>query len=124
MLNDLKIDSGYWYLGSPYSKYPGGMEEAARKISEIGGALIRLGIPIFSPIAHTHPIAMAAGMDPLDHKIWLPADAPLMARAHGMILAQMATWRESYGLGVEQDVFKSSDRPVVFLDPRTLGIEP
>jgi len=124
MLNDLKLDNGFWYLGSPYSKYPDGIEEAARRISEIAGALIRLGIPVYSPIAHTHPIAIASGMDPLDHEIWLPADEPLARAAHGLLLAQMRSWDTSYGLSEEQKIFRDDGKPVVFIDPRDLDIEP
>ena len=54
--------------------------------------LIRQGIRVYSPIAHTHPIAIHGGIDPLDHKIWLPADAPFMHGAVGLIVSAMNSY--------------------------------
>jgi hypothetical protein len=108
---------GYWYLGSPYSKYPDGLEAAFREICRIAGWCIENGVNVYSPIAHTHPIAIHSGMDPLSHEIWLPADRPLMDGAHGLIIVEMETWEISYGLKHEMDVFRKAGKPVVRLVP-------
>jgi hypothetical protein len=111
---------GYWYLASPYSKFPKGFREAFRQICEIGAALVRQGIPIFSPIAHNHPLAMWGGIDPLDHTIWLPLDFPMIDAAYGLIVAQMDGWTDSYGIGVEIERFTRAQKPIAYLDPTTL----
>ncbi|WP_207479537.1 DUF1937 family protein [Arenibaculum pallidiluteum] len=85
----------FWYVGSPYSKYPAGLDEAFRAICRVTGRLLTAGAPVFSPIAHSHPISVLAGIDPLSHEFWLPADAPLMAAAKGLIVVRMATWEEA-----------------------------
>jgi hypothetical protein len=72
---------------------------------------------VYSPISHTHPIAEAGHLDPLDHNIWLPFDEPMMRNAYGLIVAMMDGWQTSYGLRVEIDWFKSHGRPIVYLEP-------
>jgi hypothetical protein len=111
---------GYSYVASPYSKYLTGIEAAFVDVCRITAALLRMGIPVFSPIAHTHPLAIHGNISPLDHTIWLPADEPLMDAAHGLLVAQMVGWDDSYGVGVEINRFKAAGKPIVYLDPRTL----
>lgn len=111
--NDLATD-GFWYVGTPYSKYPGGIDLAFKVTCRITAEFIRRGVPVFSPIAHSHPVAVHGGIDPLDHKIWLPADAPMVRAAHGLIVVQMDTWAESVGLRHEIEAVKAAGKPVLF----------
>ena len=107
---------GYLYLGSPYSKYETGIEGAFHDICVISADLIRLGVPVFSPIAHSHPIATAGKIDPLSHDIWLPVDEPLMRRADGMIIVGMKGWEASYGIQKEIEFFEENRKPIFFMD--------
>jgi hypothetical protein len=107
----------YWYLATPYSKFPGGLDAAFRLACEAAGLLIRAGVPVHSPIAHTHPVAIACGMDPLDHSIWLPADKPMMDAASGLIVLRAESWERSYGISVEIDEFRDAGKPILFMDP-------
>lgn len=115
-----KAASGYWYLASPYSKYPEGFARAYRVVCEISAKLIVMGVPVYSPIAHSHPIAKWGNLDPFDYTIWLPLGAPMMNGAVGLIVAQMNGWRESYGVGVEITRFKELGRTIMYLDPASL----
>lgn len=108
---------GYWYLATPYSKYPRGLEEAFQEACRQSAVLIKAGIRAYSPIAHTHPIAVAGGMDPLDHGIWLPADRPFMDGAQGLIVCKMDGWSASYGIGEEVKVFVAAGKPVIYMEP-------
>ena len=112
-----------WYLATPYSKYPGALEAAFELACDTAGILIRANVPVFSPIAHSHPIARVCGMDPLDHRIWLPADAPMMAAATGLILLRAESWEQSYGMRVERDAFDAACKPIVWMDPGVLPAE-
>ena len=112
-----------FYLATPYSKYPHGLDAAFRLACEQSGLLIRAGIPVFSPIAHTHPVAMACGMDPLDHKIWLPADAPMMAAATGLIMLRAESWELSYGMSKEREEFEAAGKLIVWMDPGKVPAE-
>jgi hypothetical protein len=112
-----------WYLATPYSKFPGGLEAAFDLACRQSAILIQARVPVFSPIAHTHPIAIIANMDPLDHTIWLPCDAPLMNAATGIIMLRAESWEQSYGMRVERETFEAAGKPVVWMDPDTVPPE-
>lgn len=115
--------AGYWYLGSPYSKYPRGIGLAHQNVCIAAGRLIAAGIAVYSPIAHTHPIALHAGMNPLDHEIWMPADQPLMDAAKGLIVLKMEGWDKSYGLAYEIEIFTAMGLPVIYMEPGVIPEE-
>lgn len=107
----------FWYLATPYSKYHLGIEEAFRDACRQTALLIRAGVPTFSPIAHTHPIAIHGDIDPFAHEIWLPADRPMMDAARGLIVCKMDGWAQSYGVRVEIQTFEAAGKPVVYMEP-------
>ena len=115
-IDEMRRVDGYWYLATPYSKFPGGLEAAFAAAADLAAKLIALQVPVYSPIAHTHPIALVGGLDPLDHSIWLPADRPLMAAAHGLLVAALPSWEESFGIAQEIADFQRRYRPIVRLD--------
>lgn len=107
----------YVYVATPYSKFAAGLDAAHKLACEQAAKLIRLGIPCYSPIAHTHPIAMLGALDPYDHAIWIPADTPLMKGAHALAVITAEGWKESTGIGIEIAEFTSDGKPVVLLAP-------
>jgi len=111
-LHEAREESGYWYLASPYSKYPAGMCAAFDEVCRAAGWLTLRGVFVYSPIAHTHPIAVESEIDLADHSIWLPADKPLMDGACGIIVCEMDTWQSSYGVQEEIKVFHAANKPV------------
>ncbi len=112
-----------WYLAAAYSKYPHGLEAAFEFVAREAGLLIRNKIAVFSPIAHTHPVAIHAGMDPLDHTIWLPCDEPMMKACTGIIRLRMESWEKSYGMRVELDAFTAAGKDVVWMTPGEVPAE-
>ena len=112
----------YFYLASPYSKWSEGLDDACRVISEIAGRLIQHGLPVFSPIAHSHTICAAAKMDFLSHDVWLPADKPLVDAAAGLIVADMGFWETSHGVRKEIEWFRKAEKPCWLLDPVELEL--
>ncbi len=107
----------YYYVGSPYSRFPGGLDAAFREICLIMGGFVKARKPAYSPIAHTHPIAMASGIDPFDHAIWLPFDKPMMEGAKGLAVVTMTGWQESKGLREEIAYFRRAGKPIHYIDP-------
>lgn len=107
----------FWYLATPYSKYPGGIEEAFKLACREAATLVRAGIRVYSPIAHTHPVATYGEIDPYDHGIWLPADAPFMRAAKGLIVLRAESWEDSHGIKCEIEEFQKAGKPVVYMDP-------
>lgn len=109
-----------FYLATPYTKYADGIYAAFEDAARLAARLLRAGHVVYSPIAHTHPIATLGGIDPLDHTIWLDFDSRMMRAADAILVAQMDGWRESYGVNHEIEFFKSAGKPVFYLDCMTL----
>lgn len=110
------------YLATPYSKYPAGLTMAFVDASRLTGRLMGLGYRAYSPIAHTHPIAMYANIDPYSHAIWLPFDGIMMDKSDVIMVAKMAGWEKSFGIKHEIDVFALAGKPRYSVDPETLEI--
>ncbi len=105
----------FWYMATPYSKYEDGIEAAARDAAKGAARLVMEGVKVFSPITHFHTIAIHGGLDPMDHKIWMPAEEPFIHLAWGLIVYKLPGWEESYGIECEISSFRQWARPVEFL---------
>jgi len=108
------------YLATPYSRYPGGLEQAYIEASKLAAGLIKSGLKIYSPIAHCHPIAINGGLDPLDHELWMEQDRAMMEVCGALIVAHMAGWATSKGIDIEVKFFQGKKRPIFDLDPGTM----
>lgn len=112
------------YVGTPYTKYVGGIDEAFTDACKLTARLLREGLKVYSPIAHTHPIAVHGGIDPLDLDIWLPFDGAMMDKADAMIVAMLPGWDTSTGVRHEIRAFSDAGKPVFFLSPDDLSFVP
>lgn len=111
----------YWYVASPYSKYPAGHGEAFAMASRLTGILMSHGIRCFSPIAHSHPIDRWSGYRPRDpHRYWLDHDFPFMNHAYGCLVLKMEGWKESAGISEELEFFARENRSIEFLDQQEI----
>jgi len=110
------------YLATPYTRYIDGPEEAFRCACVLAARLIRSGVNVYSPIAHTHPIAVHGGIDPLDQQFWYEFDATILKRCDTLIVAQMEGWEQSTGIALEVDEFNKQGKPIFDLDPETLSM--
>lgn len=104
------------YLATPYSKWAGGIEDAFQQAAAVAASFLKAGVKVYSPIVHTHPIAVYGGLDPLDHSVWLPFDATMMDFAEALAVAKMAGWEQSVGIRHEIDVFTKAGKPVYYVD--------
>lgn len=111
------------YLATPYSKYENGnLELAFRDAANLAARLMLAGVRVYSPIAHTHPLAIHGNVDPLDHDIWLPFDEAMMQRCEVLIVAQMKGWRESKGVQHEIQYYLKRARTIFVLDPVSMNM--
>lgn len=110
------------YVGTPYTRYPAGIEAAFQDACKLTARLLREGLKVYSPIAHTHPIAIHGGIDPLDLGIWLPFDAAIMAKSDAMLIGKLAGYMESKGVQHEISTFELAGKPVYEVDPITLEV--
>jgi nucleoside 2-deoxyribosyltransferase len=113
----MMIDRDYWYLASPYTKYIGGRVvaytlavEAASLLSECGG------VKVFSPIAHTHPMAEMCEVKG-GHDFWMGLDYPLLDKAKGVIVLMLDGWQDSRGVSTEIGYAQGARKPIVYMTP-------
>lgn len=110
---------GFWYLATPFAKYPEGREMAFVEASRAAGRLMKEGLAIFAPISHTHPIHKFNPDLPDTHEFWVDQqDMPFMQSATGIIVGMLPTWRESRGIGIEIAAFKRMKKPVIYYHPK------
>ena len=104
------------YLASPYSHPNSAVREARFQAAcRAAAELIRSGQQVYSPIAHSHPIA-AYGL-PTDWSYW-EADA----RAHlktstEVVVLTLDGWQTSAGVTAELRIAGELGRPVRYLEP-------
>lgn len=111
---------GFAYLATPYTHYTGGMDAAAKAACVIAGALIRRDIAVFCPIAESHAIAVAAGLDQCDFSLWMRQDRPKLRAASALIVADLDGWRDSRGVREEIRLFAPLGRPMMLLSTEGL----
>lgn len=107
------------YLASPYS-HP---ELAVRRkrfedACDAAGRLIREGRIVFSPIAHTHPIA-ERNVLPLGWDFWHGFDRAFIERADALYVLMLDGWDQSKGVAGEIEIARECGKPTHFLCPKT-----
>lgn len=112
--------AGLVYVATPYSKFERGIDAAFLEACRLTAELVKLGIAAYSPIAHSHPVAIHGGIDPYDYKVWLPLNAAMIPRCDALCVMTMDGWDQSYGVKLEIQTFKDLGKPVYFLSPKAL----
>lgn len=120
--NDKKLLSNYKfiYLATPYTKYYKGQENAANEASKTVAKLLRNRVYVYSPISHTHQVAIHGNLNVLDHNIWLPFDQPFLDAADCLLVCQMKGWDESYGISFEIKDFQAKGKAIFYINPTTM----
>jgi hypothetical protein len=114
---------GLTYLATPYSKYVDGIEAAFQDASWLAARLLQEGLQVFSPIAHTHPLAEYGQLDPLDLSIWLPLDDAFLKVCDTLFVARLDGWSISKGVAHEIEFFQRARKPIYFVRPDTLDVD-
>ena len=105
------------YLASPYS-HPDAevLEQRFKEVCRIAGDLMREGEIVFSPIAHSHPIAMTGDL-PLASEYWEKYNRAWLAACSSLVICMMDGWDMSKGIAAEIRIAKEFSLPVEYLDP-------
>lgn len=119
----LLMSHGLFYLATPYTKFPRGIHVAYQEASKLAAELMSHGIDVYSPITHTHSMAMHGKISPLNHAVWLQFDEKMMARCDALLVAKLDSWERSYGIAQEIGAFAKARKPVFYLEPTSMVIE-
>jgi len=107
------------YLASPYSDLSWQTRDWRwRRVCSAAASLMRKGYIIFSPIAHTRPIA-AFGL-PGGWDFWERFDREFIAAAAELWVLTLPGWEESKGVQAEIQIAVDAGKPVFTVDPVTL----
>jgi hypothetical protein len=104
------------YLASPYS-HPLSTVRYQRfeLVCRIAGKMMIDGLVVFSPIAHTHPIAELCVL-PSSWNYWHKYDEVMILGSYKVIVACIDGWRESKGVTAEIEIAHQHGIPVEYLE--------
>lgn len=103
------------YLATPYSHPDKEIrEQRFREVSRVAGDMMRRGEHVFSPISHTHPIAVAGNL-PGEWAYWRTYNTVMMQSCSRLVVLMQAGWRESAGVRAEIDMAREMGLPVEFM---------
>lgn len=106
------------YLASPYSHEDLTIrEERYQAVAREAGLLINEGNVVFSPIAHSHPIAVYGKVDG-GWETWVKQDLAILARCDEFMVLMLPGWEHSTGIQVEELFADEHDIPVTYRNPR------
>ncbi len=103
------------YLASPYSDPDKSvMEERFNAACKAAGEIFLEGHMVFSPIAHTHPIAKAVNL-PQGFDFYADYDYAMLTRCDELIVLRLTGWEESRGVQEEIKMANKLGLPVRYL---------
>ena len=89
------------YLACPYSHPdPAVMEARFKEINQVAGDLMRQGCLVFSPISHTHPIAVCCEL-PRGFEFWEQHNRTFIDWCDELWVKRLDGWKESKGVTAE-----------------------
>lgn len=95
------------YLASPYSHPDATVREARfRAVCRRAAAMVREGLLVYSPIAHSHPLAIEAGL-PGDWPFWAEHNRRMLERCSALVVLRLPGWEESQGVQAEVEIARS-----------------
>lgn len=103
------------YLATPYSHPDVGVREARfDQACRIAGGLMAAGEIVFSPIAHTHPIAVRCDL-PKGWEFWEKYDREMLGLASRLVVVTMDGWQTSRGIAAEIAIAQHLGIPVEYM---------
>jgi nucleoside 2-deoxyribosyltransferase len=102
------------YLASPYSHVdPAVREQRFCAACQAAVALLHAGRVVFSPIAHSHPLAQH-GL-PGNWHFWERYDRAFLERCDEVLVLMLDGWEESVGVQAEIRIARELGKPVRYL---------
>jgi len=103
------------YLASPYSHADQAVVlQRFEKVCQVAASLMSRGHLIFSPIAHTHPIAMAGKLE-THWDFWQRYDRAMLDACGSLWVLMLPDWGMSVGIANEVEYMRRLRKPVAFL---------
>lgn len=106
------------YLASPYSHPdPEVRRDRFLAVCSAAARLIYNGHRVFSPVAHSHPIAMTGHVDAMAHKLWLDWSLDMLGRCDVLWVLKIPGWDQSKGVCMEIEAAMKAGKQVEYVAP-------
>lgn len=104
------------YLATPY-RHPDAeiREHRFREVNRVAGDMMRRGELVFSPISHTHPIALAGDL-PKDCEFWQAYARTMLRACNKLAVLMQDGWQDSVGVQDEIAIAREMHLPVEFIE--------
>ena len=110
------------YLASPYTHPDPRVRHQRFEVAcRAAAALLRAGVSVFSPIAHSHPIAKYGV--PTTWGFWQRVDQDYLRHCQALGVLKLPGWKESVGVQAEIKLAKSLGIPILEIEPEVLDID-
>jgi hypothetical protein len=112
------------YLASPYTHPdPDVVEKRFTQVMKVAADLTKFGYVIFSPILHSHPLAVEHGLNG-DWDFWKRIDTAFIKASGLLAVVKLDGWDQSKGVTAEIAIAEKCGIPVEYLEVRNteLGI--
>lgn len=100
------------YLASPYTGTTAQQIERYRRVCQTAADIIRMGYNVFSPIAHSHGIAVHGGLKG-DHATWKEQNLGWLEWCDELWVATIEGWDLSEGIEWEMEIAQKMGKHVV-----------
>jgi hypothetical protein len=111
------------YLASPYSHPDTSVREVRfQEVCRAAAHLMKAGLHVFSPIAHTHPISLA-GKLPGDWEYWKAYDETVLASCFALAVLKLDGWDQSKGIQGEVDIARRLRLTTYYTGPATDNLD-
>ena len=108
------------YLAGPYSSHDISVKQRRFDLLNIMAAkLMKEGHLVFSPISHTHPIALAGDL-PGGWEFWEAYDRTFIDWADEIHVLKLPGWSTSTGVSAEIALGIELDKPVTYIEAEEL----
>lgn len=103
------------YLASPYSHNdPDVREWRFQQVCRAAAVLMYNGQFVFSPISHTHPIAVHGNL-PLGFDYWEEYDRLMLKMCSELVVLMLDGWESSKGVQAEIRIMSELAKPVRYM---------
>jgi hypothetical protein len=110
------------YLASPYSHPdPAVRESRFQAACQATSHLMRAGLHVFSPIAHTHPVILA-GTLPTGWEFWRAYDEAVLSACRALVVLELDGWEESEGVRGEVEIARQLNLATYHASPAPNGL--
>jgi hypothetical protein len=105
------------YLACPYSHPDPAIQQLRfEQVSAVAAQYMARGVLVFSPISHTHPIAMAGEL-PKGWDFWERYDKTFLEWCDEVHVLMLDGYEQSTGVNAEIVIARAMGKSVVFVEP-------